>query len=54
MLHAKNFISNMPHILDWNLHKLIFKVLVFLVSICLYCLLIHLYSTPALVVWEGI
>ena len=33
ILHAENFISNMPHILCWNLHNLIFTVMYLL---CLF------------------
>ena len=36
ILHAENFISNMPHILCWNLHNLIFTVM------CLLCLFVYI------------
>ena len=36
ILHAENFISNMPHILYWKLHNLMFTVL------CLLCLFAYI------------
>ena len=36
ILHAENFISNMPHILYWKLHNLMFIVL------CLLCLFAYI------------
>ena len=36
LLRAENFIGNMPHILCWNLHDLIFTVM------CLLCLFVYI------------